>query len=461
MDRRRFLRTASAVAGSAAAGAALTPGLASAAPGFVPDAIRRLRDAAEVAVSRGVRLFDPDAPAWRGDAASDAAFASDEDFWEPIQRAFDQDRTWINLNNGGCSPAPTHVLAQMERDLRYSNELPVIHMWRDLEPRIEVVRRELAMEFGCDPEEMAVTRNASESMENLIFGIDLAPGDEVVVTNQNYGRMLTSWEQRVRRDRIVVRPVSFPVPMASPAQFVERIAAAITPRTRVIELPHITNLTGQILPIREVMALARPRGIQVFVDGAHAFAHFPFTRDELDCDYYGTSLHKWLLAPVGAGFLYVRKDRQKEIWPLMAAAPSQDEDIRKFEEIGTHPAANHNAVAVAITFHRGIGAGRKVARLRYLRDRWAKRLIAEGQGRVKILTPLDSPWGGGIGFLHVDGMDPGKLGDWLYGRHRVVNTPITHAEFSGIRITPNVYTTLDEIDRFADLVLRAIRQGIA
>lgn len=454
MDRRHFV--------SALAGAAAAPGLASVVPPtFAPGAVRRLLDAADVAKSRGVRLLDPDAPAWRGDAASDAAFAADEDFWEPVQRAFDLDRTWINLNNGGCSPAPTHVMDQMIRDLRYSNELPVIQMWRDLEPRIEIVRRELAREFGCDTEEMAITRNASEALETLIFGIDLKAGDEVIVSNQNYPRMLNAWRQRVRRDGIVLKEVSFPVPPPSPRAIVDAFAAAVTPRTKVIEITHITNLTGQILPVKEIMAMARPKNIEVFVDGAHAFAHFPFTRDGLDVDYYGTSLHKWLLAPIGTGFLYVRKAKQKSIWPLMAASAEQDNDIRKFEEIGTHPAANHNAVAVSLAFHRALGAGRKYARLVYLRDRWATRLVAEGKGRVKMLTPTDPAWGGGIGFLSVDGLDPGKLGNWLFGQHRVVQTPITHPEFSGIRITPNVYTTLDEIDRFSELVLRALRNGIA
>src|SRR5262245_51980710 len=173
--------------------------------------------------------------------------ASDAAYWENIARAFDVDRTIVNLNNGGCSPTPTHVLEAMIRDLRFSNEIPVYHMWTVLEPRIESVRRDLAAEFGCDPEELAITRNASESMETLILGLDLAAGDEVVVTNQNYGRMLTTWEQRTRRDQIVVKQVSFPVPPPSAADVVERFRAALTPRTRVIELPHITNLTGQIL----------------------------------------------------------------------------------------------------------------------------------------------------------------------------------------------------------------------
>jgi isopenicillin-N epimerase len=234
----------------------------------------------------------------------------------------------------------------------------------------------------------------------------------------------------------------------------------MTPRTRVIEVTHITNLTGQIMPVRELVDLARPRGIEVFVDGAHAYAHFPFTRDELGCDYYGTSLHKWLLVPIGAGFLYVRKDRQKGLWPLMAAAPEQDDNIRKYEEIGTHPAANHNAIAAALAFHRAIGAERKIARLRWLRDRWAKRLLAESD-RVRVLTPLDSPYGGGIGFFTVEGLDMARLNGWLLEKHRIVNTLIAHPEFTGLRITPNVYTTPDEVDTFAEKVLEAVRKGMA
>lgn len=385
--------------------------------------------------------------------------AEDESYWTEIQRAFDTDRTLINLNNGGVSPTPTHVLEAMIRDLKFTNESPAEHMWRVLEPRIESVRRDLAREFGCDPEEMAITRNASEANEIMIFGLDLKPGDEVVVSNQNYGRMLTSWDQRVRREGIVLKQISFKVPPPSQKYLVEQFTAAVTPRTRVIELPHITNLTGQIMPIRELVEFAKPRGIEVLVDGAHAFGHFPFTRDEIGVDYYGTSLHKWLLAPVGTGFLYVRKEKIRKLWPLMAAAKTQDEDIRKYEEIGTHPAANHNAISAAMAFHRGIGADRKIARLRYLRDRWAKRLLKESD-RVKILTPLDSKYSGALALVNVEGLPFDKLGPWLMTKHHIVNTPILHDEFNGLRITPNVYTTLDEIDIFADKMLEAIKKGI-
>jgi selenocysteine lyase/cysteine desulfurase len=391
---------------------------------------------------------------------STISVAEDETYWREIQRAFDLDRTMINLNNGGCSPAPSHVLEQMIRDLRFSNELPVDHMWRVLEPRIESVRRDLAADFGCDPEEMAITRNASEANETMILGIDLERGDEVVFTTQNYPRMQTTWRQRERREGIVLKPVKIETPVKSTKSYVDQIAAAITPRTRVIEVMHISFQTGYIAPVREIVDLAKPKGIQVFVDGAHAFAHFPFTRDELGADYYGTSLHKWLHAPIGTGFLYVRRDKIKSLWPLMAASREQENDIRKYEEIGTHPAANHNAIAVAIAFNRGIGMQRKIARLRYLRDRWAKQVLAASD-RAHMITEIGPDKSGAIGVFGIDGMDMGKLGGWLFSKHNIVTTPMVTDEFKGMRITPNVYTTVDEVDLFADRVIAAIRQGVA
>jgi len=412
-------------------------------PTFNPRAIRRLSDAHAIAGGRAA-----------------GNLADDENYWSEIQRAFDLDRTMINLNNGGCSPAPTHVLEQMLRDLRFSNELPVEHMWGVLEPRIESVRRELARDFGCDPEEMAIVRNASEANETMIMGLDLQRGDEVILTTQNYPRMQNAWKQRERRDGIVIRWVKLETPPRSAGYYVDQIASAITPRTKVIETMHISFMTGYIAPVKQIVDMARPKGIQVFVDGAHAYAHFPFTRDDLGADYYGTSLHKWLMAPIGTGFLYVRRDRIKSLWPLMAGAIEQEDNIRKYEEIGTHPAANHNAIAVALAFHRSIGAERKIARLRYLRDRWAKRVVAESGGRARMLTPIGPNESGAIGVVSIDGVDIGKLQAWLLTRHHIVATPLIHAEFSGLRVTPNVYTTLEEVDRFAETLLAGIKNGL-
>ena len=410
--------------------------------------------------------------AFRGDAldraarADDAAgrrpaeeVARDEDYWAEIQHAFDIDRTVINLNNGGVCPTPSHVLDQVIRDLKFTNESPVQHMWRVLEPRIESVRRELAREFGCEPEELAVTRNATEAMAALIFGVDLKAGDEVINTDQNYPHMQTCWAQRGRRDGIVVKTLSFPAPLPSAESFVALVEGAITPRTRVIELPQVTNWSGQVLPIRDVCRLGRDRGIDVFVDGAHGFAQLPDRRDDLECDFYATSLHKWLLAPIGTGFLYVRKERIGEIWPLMSSS-AEDEDIRKFEEVGTHPAAIHNAIAAALAFHRAIGVDRKLARLRYLRDRWADAL-RDADPRIKIWSPTDDPGAScGIALVQIEGIDSSALFGHLWSTYQIVTSPTKHPDFEGVRISPNLYTTLDEIDVFVAAMQAALADGI-
>ncbi len=384
--------------------------------------------------------------------------AMDEDFWFEVQRAFTVDRTLINLNNGGVSPSPRVVQEAMRRYLEFSNHAPVYTMWRILDPQIESVRRRLAAAFGCDPEEIAITRNASESLETCQLGLDLKPGDEVLTTTQDYPRMLTTWRQRELREGIKIRKVSFPTPPESPNQLAEMFEKNITPRTRVIHFCHITNLTGQIFPVKRICQFARERGIEAIVDGAHAFAHFPFKHADLDCDYYGSSLHKWLLAPFGTGLLYVRKSKIKDLWSLMASEEKNAGDIRKFEEIGTHPSANALAIAEALDFHEGVGAERKAARLRFLFHRWAKRL--EVRKSVRILTSFDPKQSCGLATVSVDGVDMARLGAHLFDKYRIITTPIIHKEFQGLRVTPNVYTTLRDIDTFAEAMEKVIEKGL-
>ena len=311
------------------------------------------------------------------------------------------------------------------------------------------MRRRLAATFGCDPEEMAITRNASEALQIAQLGIDLAPGDEVVTTNQDYGRMLDTWQQRVRRDGIKLTQVSFPVPPPSHGRARGAAARARSRRAtpRAALLPHHQSHRPDLPGARGSPTKRGARGIRTIVDGAHAFAHFPFTLEDLGCDYYGTSLHKWLLAPIGTGFLYVRREHIPSLWPLTPAPAARAGDIRKFEEIGTHPAANHNAIAEALTFHEGIGTERKAARLRYLRDRWANRL--KTQPRFRLHTNLDPAHSCAIANVQLEGLAPGKAVAQLWEKWRIIATPITHKEYEGLRVTPNVYTTLEEVDTFA------------
>ena len=384
--------------------------------------------------------------------------ASNENFWAEVARAFTVDRTLVNLNNGGVSPSPFFVQEAMKRHLDYSNKAPTYTMWRVLEPQREGVRARMAREWGVDTEEVAFTRNASEGLQTCQFGYELERGDEVLTTTQDYGRMLTTFRQRERREGIVMVRIKVPVPAEDPAEVVRRFEEAITPRTRLILVCHMINLTGQILPVREIVQMARRYETPVIVDGAHALAHFPFKLGDLDCDNYSTSLHKWLFAPHGTGLLYVRREKIPEIWPLMAAPDRMDEDIRKYEEIGTHPAANYLAIGEALTFHQGIGAERKAERLIHLRDYWANRLLEND--RVSLNTSRRPGFACGIANVHVEGLDPVGMSTWLWNAHRIITTPIGHEECTGLRISPSVYTTLEELDRFCEATEWAIAHGL-
>ena len=393
-------------------------------------------------------------------ATSPEAAAQDEDFWFRVRESFTIDRNSINLNSGSVSPAPRTVQTAMHQYWDITNMSPSYYVDEMLGPRIEVVRRRLAGAFGCDPEEMAITRNTSESMEIVQMGLDLKPGDEVLTTTQDYPRMLTAWQQREARNGIVLKTVSFPTPPQDPEDLVGRIGEAITPRTRVLLICHVTYTTGQIFPVKAICALARERGIETLVDGAHGFAHFPFTRDDLDCDYYATSLHKWLYAPVGTGFLYVRRGKIRNLWPLMAAPLSMRDDIRKFEEIGTHPIAIKGAITEALTFHDGIGAERKAARLRFLRRRWSDR-VRDLPG-VRVLNSDDPRQSCGIGAMSVEGIDANALTDNLERKYRIhVRPRFVEGELDCIRVTPNVFTTLEEVDFFAEAIEEISKRGLA
>ncbi len=389
--------------------------------------------------------------------------AKDEDFWAPIQRAFTQDRSIINLNNGGCSPAPAFVQDAQRKHLDRANFIPPpIALWREQEPAREHVRAAIARQWGVDPEEIALTRNSSESLQICQFGHDLTRGDEVLTTTLDYPRMLTTFKQRERREGIVLKQFKLPIPSENPANIVRLFEQNITSKTRLILMSHIINITGQILPVKDVVAMARTKngGIPVIVDGAHALAHFDFKLPDLACDFYGVSLHKWLFAPHGTGLLFVRRDKIKGLWPLMASGVENENDIRKFEEIGTHPVAATLAIAQALTFHQTIGGPRKEARLRFLRDRWATRLLSHPGKRVRLHTSLKPAFSCGIATVQIDGLDTGELGAWLWDKHGILTTPIKHAEFEGLRVTPSVYTTLDELDRFCDTIEHAIDHGL-
>jgi len=384
--------------------------------------------------------------------------ATDEDYWTTIQQAFSVTRGIVNLNNGGVSPSPRIVTEAFVRYTWQQEDATAYTMWQLLEPQSETIRTGLAEIFGCDAEEIAITRNASESLETLLMGMDFKAGDEILSTTQDYPRMLTTLRQREMREGLKLNLIKVPVAPKDVNDLVTPFERAITPKTKLILMSHQINLTGQIMPVKKVCEMARSKGIETIVDGAHSFAQFDFKQSDLGCDYFGTSLHKWLYAPKGTGMLYVKKDKIPKIWALMASEDKNKNDIRKFEEIGTHSAAMRLAIGEAILFHNAIGGKRKEARLRFLARYWMNKL--KDIPKVGFNTSFDSAQSCAIGNFKIEGVDPVQIGSYLMAKHKIFTTPIVHEEFTGIRITPNVYTTLWELDRFCEIVAGIAKNGL-
>ena len=384
--------------------------------------------------------------------------AMDEDYWSTIQQAFSVTRGIVNLNNGGVSPSPRMVTEAFVRYTWQQEDATAYTMWQLLEPQSETIRTGLAEIFGCDAEEIAITRNASESLEILLMGMDFRSGDEILTTTQDYPRMLTTLKQRELREGLKLNLIKIPVAPNNVNDIAAAFERAVTPKTKLILVSHQINLTGQINPVKKVCEMARARGIETIVDGAHSFAQFDFKRDDLGCDYFGTSLHKWIYAPKGTGMLYVRKEKIPKIWALMASEDKNKNDIRKFEEIGTHSAAMRLAIGEAILFHNAIGGKRKEERLRYLSRYWMNKL--KDVPKVGFNTSFDPAQSCAIANFKIDGIDPVALGGYLMSKHKIFTTPIVHEEFTGVRITPNVYTTLWELDRFANVVEQIAINGL-
>lgn len=389
---------------------------------------------------------------------SPEAVAKDEDFWATIQQSFSVTRGIVNLNNGGVSPSPRLVTEAFVRYTWQQEDATAYTMWRILEPQSETIRTGLAEIFGCDSEEIAITRNASESLEILLMGMDFKTGDEILSSTQDYPRMLTTLKQREMREGLKLNLVKVPIAPKDINDIAKAFERAITPKTKLILISHQINLTGQITPIKKVCEMARAKGIETIVDGAHSFAQFDFKRDDLKCDYFGTSLHKWLHAPKGTGMLYVKKDKIPKIWALMASEHKNREDIRKFEEIGTHSAAMRLAIGEAILFHNAIGAKRKEARLRYLSRYWMDNL--KKLPNVSFNTSFDEKQFCAIANFKIEGIKSTEIGNYLMKKHKILTTPIIHDEFEGIRITPNVYTTLWELDRFCKVIENIAKNGL-
>ncbi len=415
VNRRIFLRQLGTTLGAAALGNVLLPSLASASEPFDQE-------------------FSVPPPG-----------TSDEDFWAWVQGSYTVSPNIINLNNGGVSPQPKVVQDTFEKYNRFCNEAPSYYMWNILNEGREALRADLASFAGCSPGEIAIDRNTTEALDTIIYGLQLKPGDEVVLTKQDYPNVINAWKLREKRDGIVLKWINLELPSEDDEYLSNAYISQFTEKTRVVNITHIINWIGQIIPVKRIAKAAHDRGIEVLVDGAHSFALVDFKIPDLDCDYFGTSLHKWMCAPFGSGLLYVKKDKISKIWALYPDGQPLGDQITKFEALGTRSFASEMAIGSSLDFHLAIGSKRKENRLRALKDYWANQVKA--LPGIHIHTSFNPEYACAIGLVSVDGKKPGEVVKYLFDQYKIHTTGIEWENISGVRVTPNVYTTFRDLDK--------------
>ncbi len=370
--------------------------------------------------------------------------AADEDYWSVIQQAYTVNSNIINLNNGGVSPSPRVVQEAVERYNKMTNEGPSYFMWRILDQGREPLRQKLAELAGANAEEIAIDRNATEALNTIIFGLPLKAGDEVIGSKQDYPNMMNAWRQRASRDGIVYKQISFDFPVENDEAIVAAYEKAITPKTKLVHITHMVNWIGQLMPVQKIADMAHSKGIEVLVDGAHSFGLIDFKIPDLHCDYFGTSLHKFLSAPIGSGMMWIKKEKIGKIWPLLCNDKPNGTDIRKFETIGTRSFPIEQGIGEALNFHNAIGPKRKEERIRYLKNYWAqKAVVIPG---VKIHTSFKPEYSCAICGVSVDGLTPGELDTRLFNNYKIHTVGIVYENISLVRVTPHVYTSLKDLD---------------
>lgn len=381
-------------------------------------------------------------------AVSSAELAVDENFWALIRKGYKLKPDYVNLENGYYNFLPEQVLEKFIGHVREINFQGSYYMRTVQFENKKAIAAKLATVAGCSPDELIITRNTTESLDMIIGGLDWKPGDEAVMAEQDYPAMLDMFRQVSKRYGVINRVISVPNHPKSDEEIVNLYASAITDKTKLLMVCHMINITGQILPVRKICDMAHEKGVQVMVDGAHSFAHFKFLIPELNCDYFGSSLHKWLSVPLGAGILYVKKEKIPNVWPLIAEGERKPDDISRLNHIGTHPVHTDLAIVDALEFYDIIGAERKEARLRFLQNYWTSKV--RDLPNVIVNTPADPVRSCGIANAGIRSMKPSDMGDVLFKKYKIYTAPIDGAGVHGCRITPNVYTTTAELDMLVE-----------
>jgi selenocysteine lyase/cysteine desulfurase len=372
--------------------------------------------------------------------------------WDLIRTHYELKKEYINLENGYFNMMSQPVLNAYLNDIRMVNREASYYMRTVQFENKAKTRDRLAKLIGCEPEELIITRNTTESLDTIISGYDWKAGDEAIMAEQDYGSMLDMFRQQAERYGIKNTIVSLPIDPKSDEEIISLYEKAITPKTRLIMVCHMVNISGQILPIKKICQMAHQKGIEVMVDGAHAIAQLDFKISDLGCDYYGSSLHKWLGSPMGAGILYINKSKIKKLWPIYADYGFENNHIEKLNHTGTHPVATDIAINHSIDYHQWISVEKKELRLRFLKNYWTEKV--RGKKGIILNTPSDPQRSAAIANVGIEGINPSDLAKILLDQYRIWTVAIDRSNIKGVRVTPNLYTTTQELDEFVNALLK-------
>ncbi|GAB2502154.1 aminotransferase class V-fold PLP-dependent enzyme [Algoriphagus taiwanensis] len=371
-----------------------------------------------------------------------------EDIWAQIRAGYKLKPDYINLENGYYCFLPEEILEKYLKHVREVNYQGSYYMRTvKMEDKAKSAAK-VAELVGADPEEVVLTRNTTESLDLIIQGFPWKAGDEAIYSNQDYGSMQTMFELTSKRQGIKTVRIDIPLHPESDEEIVEVYRKAITPRTRLMIVPHIVNITGHILPVRKIADMAHSYGVEVMLDGAHAVGHFTFDMHELDCDYYGSSLHKWLSVPLGCGMLYVKKEKIGKLEPMIAPFNLELKTLEYLNNTGTHPAATDLAVLDAVDFQEKIGSKRKEDRLRFIQRYWSDQ-VRDVPG-IQVNTPIDPVRSCAIANVGIEKISPAEMAKTLMDKYQIFTVAIDGAGVRGCRISPNIYTSTEELDRFVE-----------
>lgn len=383
------------------------------------------------------------------DSADD--LVTNEDYWDMVRMYFPRTGDFINLENGYFSPQASSTLRFHQNREQYINNSSSWYMRQEQQAAFEKVRSELAEFLGVISEELAITRNTTESLNNIICGYPWKAGDEVIIGNQDYGSMTAAFHQMAARYGIVVKTAEVPLHPSSDGEIVDAYLKLATPKTKLLHLTHLINLTGQVLPVAIIADKAHNLGIEVVVDAAHSVAQLDFKIPDLRADYVAASLHKWLCCPLGIGMLWMKKNHIQKIWPLLAPEGQHDDNIRKFQQQGTRAVQSVEAISQAIAFHNRIGSKLKQDRLKYLMNYWA--FAVASIPKVRIHTPWnDNDRNSAIANFSVEGYSPAELAKKLLQEYKIFTVAIDHSAVKGVRVTPHLYTSKKDLDALIDAI---------